>query len=135
MGQLRRLTSYDQSDLWKRLGEYSSDERYQGSEEAKEALANLLGNVRSVANKAKYIGDQISRFLPQYTLHNERHYLNVLAIMDALVPEAVLSKMTPLECALCILAAYTHDLGRPFRTKNITPSSTKSATRPNDNGS
>ena len=111
MGQLRRLTSYDQSDLWKRLGEYSSDERYQGSEEAKEALANLLGNVRSVANKAKYIGDQISRFLPQYTLHNERHYLNVLAIMDALVPEAVLSKMTPLECALCILAAYTHDLG------------------------
>ncbi|MFB3131107.1 MAG: hypothetical protein ACE10K_01150 [Rhodothermales bacterium] len=114
---MRRLTSYDQSDLWKRLGEYSSDERYQGSEEAKEALANLRGNVRSVANKAKYIGDQISRFLPQYTLHGERHSLNVLAIMDALVPEAVLSKMTPLECALCILAAYTHDLGMALQAE------------------
>ena len=38
--------------------------------------------------------------MPQYTLHEERHFLNVLGIMDALVPDEVMNQLTPLECAL-----------------------------------
>lgn len=49
--------------------------------------------------------------MPQYTLHEERHFLNVLAIMDALVPDTVIASFGPLDCVLPILAAYTHDLG------------------------
>ncbi len=48
---------------------------------------------------------------PQYTLHNETHLFNVLAIMERLLPEATRNHLSPLECALCILAAFTHDLG------------------------
>ena len=57
------------------------------------------------------ISARICRYLPHYTLHDERHVLNVLAIMDALVPDELMERLTPLECGLCILAAYTHDLG------------------------
>lgn len=49
--------------------------------------------------------------MPQYTLHEERHFLNVLAIMDALVPDYSLNHFGPLDCVLPILAAFTHDLG------------------------
>ena len=49
--------------------------------------------------------------MPQYTLHEERHFLNVLAIMDALVSDEVVARFRALDCALPILAAYTHDLG------------------------
>ena len=108
MGQLRKLSSYDKSALWKRLRAYDQDPEY-GSDRT--ALAHLIASTRSVAEQAEYIGDQIVRFMPQYTLHNRRHFLNVLAIMDALIPEEVLVRLTPLECALCIMTAYTHDLG------------------------
>ena len=32
-------------------------------------------------------------------------------IMEELLPGEALQQLTPLECALCILAAFTHDLG------------------------
>jgi hypothetical protein len=74
-------------------------------------ISALVASVTAVTNQADHILSQIVRTLPQYTLHNKRHILNVLALMDALTPDEVLNKLTPLECALCILAAYVHDLG------------------------
>ena len=47
----------------------------------------------------------------QYTLHDDQHILNVLSLMDWLTPPAVMKQLAPLKCALCILAAYVHDLG------------------------
>ena len=35
----------------------------------------------------------------------------MLALMDALIPEETEGRLGPLEFALCIFAAYTHDLG------------------------
>ena len=105
---LRQLKDYDQSRFWQRLQSLSGDAHYAGD---KEALAHLLASVRKVASRAAWISTQICRHMPQYTLHEERHFLNVLAIMDALVPDEVMLRLTPLECALPILAAYTHDLG------------------------
>ncbi len=49
--------------------------------------------------------------MPQYTLHDETHFLNVLTIMDALLPDEVITRLGALDCALPIMAAFVHDLG------------------------
>ncbi|MFC1713106.1 hypothetical protein ACFL6S_05530 [Candidatus Poribacteria bacterium] len=100
---MRKLEEFDESRFWKRL------ENYPGGD--KTAIHTLGANVRQVVEQAEYISSLICRYLPQYTLHDKTHSLNVLAIMDALTPDEVMEQLTPLECALCIMAAYTHDLG------------------------
>jgi len=108
MGRLRQLGNCDSSRFWKQLDECCRDEKYLGREAA---IDGLKASVRNVAEQAGHISGLVSKYLPQYTLHNETHSLNVLAIMGALVPDEVMDQLTPLECALCIMAAYTHDLG------------------------
>ena len=105
---VRPLAKYDESRFWKRLVALGTDLGFHGD---RTALETLRGNVRQVADHSGYILLLIVRFLPQYTLHDENHILNVLGLMDALTPDEVMGQLTPLECALCILAAYTHDLG------------------------
>ena len=80
-------------------------------EESQTRIRHLISSVDKVAKNSKTVLDQIVRYLPQYTLHNERHILNVLSLMDWLTPDDTLNHLAPLECALFVLAAYTHDLG------------------------
>lgn len=103
-----RLDSMDQSRFWRRLDELSEGKH---PEDRKRAIDHLKASVRKVTERAKWISTQVCRFMPQYTLHKERHFLNVLAIMDALVPDEVVARFGALDCGLPILAAYTHDLG------------------------
>jgi len=101
------LHKFDDSRFWQRLSRFDNDD-YKGD---RQAVRDLIAHVSKVIGQSDLILDQVSRFLTQYTLHNRRHILNVLAIMEALTPDDVLQQLTPLECALSILAAYTHDLG------------------------
>jgi hypothetical protein len=110
--RVRKLKSFEESRFWQRLTACETDLGYRGD---KRELAKLRANVGEVVENAGFILDQISRYLPQYTLHNETHILNVLGLMDALTPDEVMDRLEPLECALCILAAYTHDLGMALR--------------------
>ncbi len=103
-----QITNYEQSRFWQRLEALEQDETYAGD---KTKLRTLKANVAQVVEHSDFILRQICRFLPQYTLHDQTHILNVLCLMDNLTPDAVMDKLEPLECALCILAAYTHDLG------------------------
>lgn len=102
------IDNFDQSRFWLRLDELSRIEKTGGR---KAAIDHLKASIRKVTERAKWISTQVCRFMPQYTMHEERHFLNVLAIMDALVPDDVVARFAPLDCALPILAAYTHDLG------------------------
>ncbi|MDH3719294.1 MAG: hypothetical protein OES79_14335 [Planctomycetota bacterium] len=106
--RLAQIDSMDQSRFWQRLDELSGAEQ---SKDRKTAIDHLKASIRKVTEQAKWISTQVCRFMPQYTLHEERHFLNVLAIMDALVPNEVVARFGVLDCALPILAAYTHDLG------------------------
>lgn len=103
-----QLDSFDQCRFWLRLNELSTTAK---SQSQKQAIDHLKSSVRKVADRANWISTRICRFMPQYTLHEERHFLNVLAIMDALVPDGVIARFGPLDCVFPILAAYTHDLG------------------------
>ena len=103
-----RLENFKQSRFWKRL---KSLEKKDKDEESQTRISHLVSSVEEVAKQSKYILNQIVRYLPQYTLHDDRHILNVLSLMDWLTLDDVMKQLAPLECALCILAAYVHDLG------------------------
>jgi hypothetical protein len=103
-----RLENFKQSRFWKRL---KSLEKKDKDEESQTRISHLVSSVDEVAKQSEYILNQIVRYLPQYTLHDKRHILNVLSLMDWLTPVDVMNQLAPLECALCILAAYVHDLG------------------------
>ena len=91
---VRPLANYDESRFWKRLVGLGTDPRFHGD---RTALETLRGNVRQVADHSGYILRQIVRFLPEYSLHDEDHILNVLGLMDALTPDEVMGRLTPLE--------------------------------------
>ncbi|MCP5451175.1 MAG: hypothetical protein H6972_11660 [Gammaproteobacteria bacterium] len=118
---MKKLSKLDESKLFKQLKQAQTDNLT--------ARDQLAGNVRWVVENAQIISDQIVRRLPQYTLHNGTHLFNVLSIMEELLPDETLQQLTPLECALCILAAFTHDLGmvmlddevQKYQEKNDTP--------------
>lgn len=86
------LTKVEDSQLWKRLD------------------SELKFKVTTVATSAAALLKTVVRHMPLYTLHDERHILNVVGWMDWLL-EPVLQDLSPLEGALCLLSAYTHDLG------------------------
>src|SRR5208282_38660 len=103
-----RFENLEESRFWKRL---KSLEKKDKDRESKTRIRGLVSSVEEVANQSEFILNQIVRYLPQYTLHDKRHILNVLSLMDWLTPPDVMKQLAPLECALCILAAYVHDLG------------------------
>lgn len=104
--QLDRL---DQSRFWLRLDELSRSANSSAAQ--RKSINHLKSSVEKVADEAKWISSRVCQFMPQYTLHEERHFLNVLAIMDALVPDCVVERFGSMDCVLPMLAAYTHDLG------------------------
>ncbi len=72
---------------------------------------HLKSSVDKVAEEAVGISLKVHRYMPRFTLHNDVHFLNVLWIMEKLVPDEVMERLHPLECALVIMVAYVHDLG------------------------
>lgn len=72
--------------------------------------------VEVFARKAAALLGRTSQYMPLYTLHDETHILNVLAWMEWLAGDAV-EDLSPLECALCVMAAYAHDLGMTLTSK------------------
>ncbi len=108
---IRRFKSFEDSRFWTRLNSGFAQNEMYDDEESQSRIRHLISSVDQVARNSKTVLDQIVRYLPQYTLHNERHILNALSLMDWLTPADTLNHLAPLECALIILAAYTHDLG------------------------
>ncbi|MEZ5402529.1 MAG: ATP-binding protein [Bryobacteraceae bacterium] len=95
-----RYEKLTDSKLWKHLA----------SRRGGTAVTQLIANVRTVAEEAAQLAADIGTYMPLYTLHNERHLLNIVGWMERLLG-ANLKKLSSLEAALAILAAYTHDLG------------------------
>lgn len=68
--------------------------------------------VKSASEKAAQLLSTVVRDMPLYTFHNERHILNIISWMERLLGgNKGIDFLSPLECAIAILAAYTHDLG------------------------
>ena len=108
---MKKLSKLDESKLFEQLKQVQTDNLT--------ARDQLAGNVRWVVENAQIISSRIVDRLPQYTLHDGTHLFNVLSIMEELLPDETLHLLTPLECALCILTAFTHDLGMVMRDEDV----------------
>lgn len=53
----------------------------------------------------------IIKYMPEYTLHDQEHLFKVLQLMEKLIPEELLNKLSIPELILLILSAFFHDLG------------------------
>ena len=97
---MRVLNNLKESALMQRLRESKDND-----------VLALAVTVADVAKKAAHLLGTVVVNMPLYTLHNERHILNVIAWMETILEVEGIKKLSPLECALSLLAAYTHDLG------------------------
>jgi HD-GYP domain-containing protein (c-di-GMP phosphodiesterase class II) len=97
---MRELQNLEESALMKRLAHATDLE-----------LRRLIADVQSAAVKSAHLLSTVVVDMPLYTLHNERHVLNVIGWMESLVGDKGIERLSALECAISILAAYTHDLG------------------------
>lgn len=111
MATIRKFEQIEESKLFKHLKSARTNND--------KSCDQLAGNVREVIEQAKEITAQINRHMHQYTLHEGTHLWNVLSIMEALLPDKTIKKLTPLECALCIMAAFTHDSGMAWPDEKI----------------
>ena len=89
-----RFENFEESRFWERL---KSLEKKNKDQESKSRIRRLVSSVDEVAKQSKYILNQIVRYLPQYTLHDDRHILNVLSLMDWLTPDDAMDQLAPLE--------------------------------------
>ncbi|USK86182.1 HD domain-containing protein [Peribacillus asahii] len=104
MSSVLLLTNVKDTTLWKKL-----DQDFLGSDkEVASILAtNLLQICQQSYNRMKYF----SSLHPQYTLHDETHFLRVTELMAKIMPKDVLDNLNPIELALLILSAHYHDQG------------------------
>ena len=117
---IRRFKSFEDSRFWARLNSgFAKNEMYD-DEESQTRIRHLISSVDQVAKKSKTVLDQIVRYLPQYTFHNERHILNVLSLMDWLTPEDTLNHLAPLECAYLSWRPTPTTWEWPSRARSIT---------------
>ncbi|MDY7090916.1 MAG: ATP-binding protein, partial [Actinomycetota bacterium] len=70
-------------------------------------------NVKDLVAHAKDLLKLVRETFPTYTMHDEQHAENVIGLMGKLAAPRI-ERMTPLEAALLILAAYFHDTGMAY---------------------
>ena len=73
-------------------------------------------NVANVKELVEYAAGKlilVRETFPDYTMHDERHAKNVIALMEELLGGGI-GDLTPLEAGMLILAAYFHDIGMVY---------------------
>ncbi|HEV2783793.1 MAG TPA: HD domain-containing protein [Actinophytocola sp.] len=82
-------------------------------------------NPRDAANIAWLVDHAAAKLIlvrdtfPDYTLHDRQHSENVVTLMERLLGPDI-EKVTPLEAAMLILAAYFHDIGMVYHPDELT---------------
>ena len=71
----------------------------------------LSNNLIQICQKSSERMKIFSSFHPQFTLHDETHFLRVTELMAMIIPNDVLNDLNPIELALLILSAHYHDQG------------------------
>jgi hypothetical protein len=78
-------------------------------------------NIAHVEKLSKYAAGKLTLVrdtFPDYTLHDERHAENVIKLVEQLLGPRM-DKVTALEAAMLILAAYFHDIGMVYEPDEL----------------
>jgi HD-GYP domain-containing protein (c-di-GMP phosphodiesterase class II) len=104
MNSVLGVSSVTDTTLWKHLNDsfvHSSDA----------AIARTLAeNVAALCKEAEDRIKAMPALHPEFTLHDDRHFVRVAELMAMLLGGTV-GTLNPIEVALLILAAYFHDQG------------------------
>lgn len=82
------------------------------------------GGARNIANVEELVEYAAGKLIlvretfPDYTMHDKQHSENVLGLMEELLGADIV-KVTPLEAAMLILAAYFHDIGMVYHPDEL----------------
>ncbi|MEZ5941791.1 MAG: ATP-binding protein [Planctomycetaceae bacterium] len=107
----RTVSSVDKSLFFQRL---------KSLEKSNPRLRNLCTATQTLLESASAISQQVVRFLPQFTLHDQIHLWNVLSFMEHLAGgEKEINKLGAGDCAMAIWAAFTHDLGMVLAAEEL----------------
>jgi len=112
MGQVMRVTRVEETALWKQLNEGFVGK--DGERDANFLAANVPALCRDAAERMK----AMPSLHAQYTLHDSTHLLRVTELM-ALVLQASLEELNPIEIALLMLSAHFHDQGMIPETEEL----------------
>ena len=101
------------------LGEIQERSSYSRFTEASKLWGRVISENDGLAEKVKVIVglavaavENVSEYHPYYHLHGEPHLHQVAVNVEnilALSPD-IINRMTRMECAICIISAYLHDL-------------------------
>ncbi len=70
------------------------------------------------ANVEKYL-NSIIKIFPTYSLHDKSHSENVLFNIERVLGKERIETLTPIDCYLTLMGAYTHDIGMVFNEKDV----------------
>jgi hypothetical protein len=70
-----------------------------------------LGNIQKECDRAIELMKTVRDTFPTYTLHDERHICNVISLMEQILNDSEVEKLSVGECAMLILVACYHDVG------------------------
>lgn len=70
----------------------------------------FVSNIISLCDEASTRSKQIIKFFPEYTLHDQTHFIRVTELMALIMGENI-KILNDIEIGLLILAAFYHDIG------------------------
>lgn len=92
------MNNYTESKIWYKLEHECKNYRE-------------LASIQKECERAIELMKTVRDTFPTYTLHDERHICNIISIMEQILGDAEIEKLTIGECAMLILVACYHDVG------------------------
>lgn len=100
--------------LWKKL-----NLGFQENDKDRSIANTLANNLEQICQQSYERVKYFSSLHPQFTLHDETHFLRVTELMAMIMPDDVLNNLNPIELALLILSAHFHDQGMVLDEKEL----------------
>jgi len=85
----------------------------------KDKLYSVLSLVSDVGSFSISKLKTVMKNMPEFTLHDEVHVFNILAIMEKLIPLSTIEKLSSPDLLMLILGAFLHDIGMAPEEKYI----------------
>lgn len=112
MSSVLNISKIEDTTLWKMLkNDFDSTD--------KEIAETLASNLEQVCEESYKRMKSFSSLHPQYTLHDETHFLRVTELMAKIMPDSTKKTLNPIEIALLILSAHFHDQGMVLDSEEL----------------
>ena len=74
-------------------------------------IISLINSVSTIVKDTDILLTRIHDNFPEYTLHDTKHSIKIVELMEKIIPDKTLESLNALELSILILSAYLHDIG------------------------